>query len=636
MKMNLSIRGKLVFLLIFFISFFLFQYFIEEKSNTTIEKLEHLVQKSNLISIQMLKLRKNEKDFLLRDLKNEQFFKNGESEFLNTFKKEISVVHSILTDFKDNKSIQEMNHADKIQEIENYFDIYQNNFNLLVKEYTRLGYKDYGTIGKMRLAVRSVETEVLSIPELEVDMLTLRRHEKDYLLRKDLSYQVKFKQVINVFNKKVADNKLLSVPEKKNIQTKLKEYEISFDNVIKEYENIGYNEDKGLRGEMRTAIHNIEPVILQLIATINSSSKAIEKRSKIITISLMLVMLIILITIVVLITRSIVNSLKIANNALHELSTGNLNFEFEITNNDEIGQMLKNLKTMILKLRTIVENIKLGAEQIASASEESSSSSQEMSEGANEQASSIEEVSATMEEMTANMQQSSSNSQQTEKIALKAANDIKIGSKAVINTVESMKIIADKISIITEIANQTNMLALNAAVEAARAGKKGKGFAVVATEVKKLAERSAKAAEEIDKVSTESVLVAENAGKILLDIVPDIEKTSVLVSEITSAIAEQSSSSEQITNSIEQMNKVTQQNSAVSEELASSSEELAAQADLLQEAISFFKVGNNSQLKHSSTPTINKKPINKKIIKTKGVKLDLGSTTEFDSDFEQY
>ena len=116
-----------------------------------------------------------------------------------------------------------------------------------------------------------------------------------------------------------------------------------------------------------------------------------------------------------------------------------------------------------------------------------------------------------MEQMASNIQQNTDNALQTEKISIKAADDMKEGSAAVIQTVESMKQIAQKIGIIGESARQTNLLALNAAVEAARAGEHGKGFAVVAGEVRKLAERSQNAAEEIDKLSSSSIGVADRS-----------------------------------------------------------------------------------------------------------------------------
>jgi methyl-accepting chemotaxis protein len=156
-----------------------------------------------------------------------------------------------------------------------------------------------------------------------------------------------------------------------------------------------------------------------------------------------------------------------------------------------------------------------------------------------------------------------------------------------------MKEIADKISIIEEIAGQTNLLALNAAIEAARAGEHGKGFAVVAAEVRKLAERSQKAAGEISELSKSSVDIAESAGGLLVRIVPDIQKTSQLVQEISAASGEQKSGTEQINKAIMQLDTVIQQNASASEEMASMAEELSSQAEQLQAVISFFKTNGN-------------------------------------------
>uniref|UniRef100_UPI00048DAA4E methyl-accepting chemotaxis protein n=1 Tax=Desulfocurvus vexinensis TaxID=399548 RepID=UPI00048DAA4E len=189
-----------------------------------------------------------------------------------------------------------------------------------------------------------------------------------------------------------------------------------------------------------------------------------------------------------------------------------------------------------------------------------------------------------------NIRQNAENARETEKIAVQSAQDAEAGGKAVTETVAAMKDIADKISIIEEIARQTNLLALNAAIEAARAGEHGKGFAVVAAEVRKLAERSGSAAAEISELSSSSVEVAERAGTMLTRMVPDIRRTAELVQEISAASNEQNSGAEQINKAIQQLDQVVQQNASASEEMASTSEELSSQAVQLQQTIGFFRL----------------------------------------------
>ncbi|NJK97354.1 MAG: hypothetical protein HC905_22780, partial [Bacteroidales bacterium] len=193
------------------------------------------------------------------------------------------------------------------------------------------------------------------------------------------------------------------------------------------------------------------------------------------------------------------------------------------------------------------------------------------------------------EEMAANIMQNTENAQQTEKISNAAAVGVLESSDAASKSVVTMKQIASKISIVSEIAFQTNILALNAAVEAARAGEHGRGFAVVAAEVRKLAERSKIAAEEINELSKSGVEITEKAGLQLQSIVPEIQKTSKLVQEISAASIEQNSGSDQINTALQQLNEVTQQNAASSEEIATSSEELASQAEQLLDTLAFFR-----------------------------------------------
>ncbi len=295
-----------------------------------------------------------------------------------------------------------------------------------------------------------------------------------------------------------------------------------------------------------------------------------------------------------------------------EISEGNLRLNAEkeyLARKDEIGMLAKAMQQMVEKLREVVSVVVTGADNIASASLQMSSSSQEMSQGATEQASSAEEVSSSMEEMAANIQQNTDNSQQAEKIALTGAEGIKKGNKAASVAIESMKQIAEKVSIIGDIAFQTNILALNAAVEAARAGEHGRGFAVVAAEVRKLAERSKVAADEIDRLTKNGVKEAEDAGVLLGSIVPEIEKTARLVQEISAASLEQTSGADQVNTALQQLNQVTQQNAAASEELATSAEELSSQAEQLKDVMSFFSLEINANARNAYAQQVKKQHV---------------------------
>ncbi len=253
-----------------------------------------------------------------------------------------------------------------------------------------------------------------------------------------------------------------------------------------------------------------------------------------------------------------------------------------------------SLQSMVERLRGVVADALSAANNVSSGSQELSASSEQLSQGATEQASSAEEASASMEEMAANIKQNADNAAQTEKIARQSAKDAEASGEAVGRAVGAMRTIAEKISIVQEIARQTDLLALNAAVEAARAGEHGKGFAVVASEVRKLAERSQAAAAEISALSGQTVSVATEAGDMLTRLVPDIRKTAELISEISAACREQDIGASQINEAIQQLDKVTQQNAGASEEMSGTSEELAAQAEELQTSIAFFRVDRAS------------------------------------------
>nr|WP_018125270.1 methyl-accepting chemotaxis protein [Desulfovibrio oxyclinae] len=301
----------------------------------------------------------------------------------------------------------------------------------------------------------------------------------------------------------------------------------------------------------------------------------------------------------VVLTRSITQPIRKGVQFAGAMAEGDFTSHLDIDQKDEIGVLAGALNRMVNKLRNVVGDVRAATDNVASGSEELSAASQTLSQGATEQASSIEQVSSSMEQMGSNIKQNADNAQQTESIANEAAKNAQESGEAVGKTVEAMRNIAEKISIIEDIARQTNLLALNAAIEAARAGEHGKGFAVVAAEVRKLAERSGEAAGEIGELSTESVDVAERAGRMLEELVPNIRKTAELVQDIASASAEQSTGAQQINDAIQQLDTVIQQNASGSEEMASTSEELAGQGQMLQQTMSFFRVGGSESSRTS-------------------------------------
>lgn len=271
------------------------------------------------------------------------------------------------------------------------------------------------------------------------------------------------------------------------------------------------------------------------------------------------------------------------------VSAGDLAFDITTSGGDELSAMAA-MRVMVRKLGDVAFQVRTASGAVAAAASQVMSSAQSMAAATSEQSASVDATTAALEEMTAAIASNAESSRRTDQIAGKSARDADEAGRAVQETVEQMKAIAQKITVVQEIANQTNMLSLNAAIEAARAGEHGRGFSVVASEVRRLAENSRTAAKEISGLATASVAIAERSSRLLGELVPAIRKTAELVQEVTATSAEQTAGASLINSAVAQVDQATQRNAAAAEELSATSEELAAQAVALRDMMAFFKL----------------------------------------------
>jgi methyl-accepting chemotaxis protein len=276
------------------------------------------------------------------------------------------------------------------------------------------------------------------------------------------------------------------------------------------------------------------------------------------------------------------------------MANGYIGQKITIKRKDEIGVLAESFNKMNEMLAHAVNNITNGADSIVNGSNQISDASQQIAYGASKQAVSSDQVIGSITEMTKMIQKNNENATLSRTISVNALESMNKMALASIECLEAIKNISEKITIINDIAFQTNILALNAAVEAARAGEHGRGFAVVASEVRKLAEMSRKAADEIISHSNTALTATEKVNHLTGELAPEVKKTTELIQIISATSDKESAEADQIMSAIRSMSEIIQQNAAASEELATSAEEFSSQAEELKEHVSFFKIDTSN------------------------------------------
>lgn len=600
------------------------------------------------VTIDMLQVRRSEKDFLARkDMKySERVNKSLAAAELK--------VNELSQTADDPSSLSELKNAHA--NIESYRTI----FARLVTAWQQKGLDEKsGLQGAFRDSAHKLE-QVLNeqnIVGTDVLYLTLRKHEKDYLLREDRKYVDKAHKTLAALDGQ-ANAPQISSSDKNQVKRLIAEYKKSFDALV-----VIDGQIVGLLKEMK---QSADKAMADSEGVAQLFNEAAEQRSQTIAANaetainaiwaVGILSILIAVTLAYLFARSITVPMGKTVQMIEEMEKGHLHARLQLTRADEIGQMANAMDAFAESLQTevvdslqkladgdltfeitprdaqdevrgaikklghdlseIVGQIQVAGEQIASGSGQVSDSSQSLSQGATEQASSLEEISASLNQLSSQTSTNAENANQASSLAAEAQGAAEKGSHQMQSMVTAMgeineagQNISKIIKVIDEIAFQTNLLALNAAVEAARAGQHGKGFAVVAEEVRNLAARSAKAAAETAELIEGSVAKTENGSTIanqtseaLQEIVDGISKVTDLISEIAAASNEQAQGVAQINQGVTQIDQVTQQNTASAEESAAAAEELSGQAEQLRQMLGRFTLKQAQQFQRMTTP----------------------------------
>ncbi len=358
------------------------------------------------------------------------------------------------------------------------------------------------------------------------------------------------------------------------------------------------------------------------------------------------IMILLFIMTTVFIIKSIVVPIRTVVDSAKHVGQGDLTHNISLESKDEMGLMASEFNSMLKKLNNAFININREAESIFSHAENLSEVSEYLLTGTSEQRIQVEQVVNSSNEMSQTTIDMAKNAADASKITKESFDAARTGkgvseqtrdsikhlvtsvtraSEAIASLGTSSDEIGEIVSVIKEIADQTNLLALNAAIEAARAGEHGRGFAVVADEVKKLAERTTKATEEIaikiqqnqretrDVVMTmqkgksaadEAIATTTDAGESLQKIVESSGHVMDVVRQIAAATEEQSAAAEEVSQTMESTAAVISQTFVLSENVKKVSDELVLVVTELKKQMEGFRTDETDSMQTEIAPVV--------------------------------
>jgi methyl-accepting chemotaxis protein len=613
--MSFKIKHKLMIIVSLVLVGVLALFLNNSVSQNKLTKLVSINDDLKTIETQMLQLRRAEKDFLLRN----------DTNYLVKFDETVNTIKPILSNLIYDLSDMGIDQG-KVPDIASNIQAYQLKFTELVNQSVIKGLdKDSGNYGKLRRATHELEEVFASADNLQahVYLLTLRRHEKDFMLRYEEKYLGRLEGVVEQLDAILTDSQ-----SKQLLATYLSEFR-SFYAISNK---LGLDPKSGIQGDMRSTIHTVEEDLSTEIPRINEQVEATRASNHLIGIVVTLILSLIVFGAVMVVAKQINEPLQAFSKRITAIRVGNDLSQRVKETDDEIGDIAREFNQFMAHFQKLIKSINATVDALEDSTSVVSKSIVKTSEGIQSQALESEMVVSAVTEVGAVAKEIARNAHNTKDKTDKAAVKADEGKRKLTSTVEQINslsseliVAGDKIltlqeksvginsvlEVIKAIAEQTNLLALNAAIEAARAGEQGRGFAVVADEVRTLAVRTQESTAEITTIIHElqtttsdivvkvnhckeqgitSVSQAKETEDVLSEIMTDVSSIAEMTIQVATAVEQQSTVVTEVDKNLVRMRDISEQVAHDSQDNAKASLDMAKLAQNLREEANIFKV----------------------------------------------